>query len=207
MVALEKDMIVPLYPYHLVWIATNACNARCVHCSTAAAKRLPEELSTEQAKHLFSHLADIGVFDIAISGGEPLTRPDIFELIEHMRAVGLKIGIGSNGSTITEEKVLKLRAAGVSRLQISIDGTEEIHDLARRWTGLFQKSKHAIALGIKGGLNVHVCMTLHKLNYRVMEEVIQLCIDWGVKDLIFPGSYPRGVVINHLILAKRNGEK
>lgn len=192
MVTANHNRLIPEYPYHLVWIATNACNARCIHCSTAAAKKLPGELSTGEAKQLFTELAAIGVFDIAISGGEPLTRPDILEIIQHMRAVGLKLGIGSNGSTITEENVRQLKELGVSRLQISIDGTEELHDLARRWVGLFQKAKTAIALGIKGGLDVHVCMTLHKLNYKVLEEVVQLCIRWGVKKFNLSRFIPTG---------------
>lgn len=193
---------IPAYPYHLVWIATNSCNARCMHCSTAAAKRLPDELTTEEAKAMFSDLASLGVFDIAISGGEPLTRPDIMEIIEHMTLLGLKIGIGSNGSTITPRKVKQLKALNVSRLQISIDGTEEIHDFARRWIGLFQKAKNAIRVGIQGGLNVHVCMTLHKLNYLVMEDVIKLCADWGVKRFNLSRFIPTGRGDSSLDLSK-----
>lgn len=183
---------IPSYPYHLVWIATNACNARCVHCSTAAAKRLPGELTTLQAKDLFSELASLGVFDIAVSGGEPLTRPDIIEVLEHMRSVGLKIGVGSNGSTVTPTIVRKLKELQVSRLQISIDGTQEIHDLARRWIGLFQRAKNAIQLGIEAGLNVHVCMTLHNLNHRVLEDVVALCAEWGVKRFNLSRFIPTG---------------
>ncbi len=183
---------IPTYPYHLVWIATNSCNARCVHCSTAAAKRFPDELSTEEVKEMFNELAGLGVFDIAISGGEPMTRPDIFEIIEHITSLGLKAGIGSNGSTITADKVKRLKDLKISRLQISIDGTEAIHDFARRWIGLFEKAKNAIRLGIEGGLPVHVCMTLHKLNYRVMEEVIELCAAWGVTRFNLSRFIPTG---------------
>lgn len=183
---------IPLYPYHLVWIATNACNARCVHCSTDATKKLDNELDTEEAKDLFRNLASIGIFDIAISGGEPLTRPDIFEVMQYMRELGLKIGIGSNGSTINHTTVKKLKEIGISRLQISIDGTEAIHDIARKWHGLFQKAKQAISLGIAEGLDVHVCMTLHKLNYRDLEKVVELCVEWGVKRFNLSRFIPTG---------------
>ncbi len=189
---IPANRIIPEYPYHIVWIATNACNARCVHCSTAAAKKLPGELETEEVKKLFTHLSSIGLFDVAISGGEPLTRPDLLEIIWHMKSLGLKYGVGSNGSTITKEKVRLLKEAGVSRLQISIDGTEELHDLARRWVGLYQKARNAILLGVEGGLQVNVCMTLHKLNYKVLEDVVKSCIEWGVKKFNLSRFIPTG---------------
>jgi AdoMet-dependent heme synthase len=193
---------IPTYPYHVVWIATNACNARCAHCSTAATKRMPDELSTDQAKFMFTELASLGVFDIAISGGEPLVRPDIFGIIEHMNSLGLKVGMGSNGSTISGEKAIRLKELGLSRLQISIDGTEEIHDIARRWVGLFQKAKTAIQIGIQAGLNLHVCMTLHKLNYRVLDEVVELCASWGVKRFNLSRFIPTGRGDQSLDLSK-----
>lgn len=183
---------VPDIPYHLVWIATNACNARCIHCSTEATKRLPGELSTNEVKKMFWELRNAGVFDIAISGGEPFVRKDMMEIIEYMASIGLKVGIGSNGSTVTKKITDKLKLFNVSRLQISIDGTEEIHDLSRRWNGLFKKSKQAILYGIESGLNVHVCMTLHKINYSVMEDVISMCADWGVKRFNLSRFIPTG---------------
>lgn len=183
---------IPDVPYHLVWIATNSCNARCVHCSTEATKRLPDELSTNEVKKMFRDLSGIGIFDIAISGGEPFVRGDMIEIIEYMTSLGFKVGIGSNGSTVTKRITDSLKRLKVSRLQISIDGTEEIHDLSRRWNGLFKKSKQAILFGIESGLNVHVCMTLHKLNYSDMEEVIAMCADWGVRRFNLSRFIPTG---------------
>src|SRR6266516_6624981 len=81
----------PQLPYHLVWLATNSCNARCVHCSSDAAKCLPHELTTAEAKRMFDELATIGVFDVAVSGGEPLTRRDIFEVMEYAIGLGIRI--------------------------------------------------------------------------------------------------------------------
>jgi len=189
---MTDDRYIPDIPYHLVWIATNACNARCVHCSTEATKRLPNELSTDEVKKMFLNLSIAGVFDIAISGGEPFVRSDIMQIIEYMTAIGFKVGIGSNGSTVTKRITDNLKELNVSRLQISIDGTEEIHDLSRRWDGLFKKSKQAILYGIESGLNVHVCMTLHKLNYNVMEEVIAMCAEWGVRRFNLSRFIPTG---------------
>lgn len=195
--------LVPDVPYHLVWISTNACNAKCIHCSTEATKRLPNELSTEEVKKMFLELSKIGVFDIAISGGEPFVRSDMMEIIQYMSSLGLKVGIGSNGSTVTKKITDQLKQIKISRLQISIDGTESIHDLSRRWNGLFKKSKQAIFYGIESGLNVHVCMTLHKMNYLVMEEVIEMCAEWGVKRFNLSRFIPTGRGDSSLDLDKK----
>jgi len=189
---LNTPKYIPHLPYHLVWIATNACNARCIHCSTAAAKQLHGELTTSEAKQLFSHLASIGIFDIAISGGEPLVRKDIFEIIDYMTSLGIKVGIGSNGSTINSEKARELKRVKISRLQISIDGTEKVHDIARRWDGLFDRAKHSIEVSRQAGLDVNVCMTVHRLNYPELEEVINICANWGVKRFNMSRFIPTG---------------
>lgn len=182
----------PLLPYHMVWLATNACNARCIHCSSDAAKPLPAELTTQEAKSMFTDLATNGVFDVAISGGEPLSRKDIFEVMEHAAHLNIRMGLGSNGSTITTKVARRLKILGLDRLQISIDGLEETHDKSRRWQGLFQKSQRAILLGIKEGLSVHVCFTTHKINFKEIEKVIDLAYAWGVKRFNLSRLVPTG---------------
>jgi radical SAM protein with 4Fe4S-binding SPASM domain len=182
----------PQIPYHIVWLATNACNARCVHCSSDAAKKLPGELTTDEAKSVFNDLADFGVFDVAVSGGEPLTRSDIFEVMEHAAGLGIRLGLGSNGSTVTPSKVDKLLKLGLDRLQISLDGLESTHNTARRWNGLFQKSVNAIKLGLNAGLRVHVCFTAHRLNFKEIGSVIDFCSELGVRRFNFSRLVPTG---------------
>jgi radical SAM protein with 4Fe4S-binding SPASM domain len=182
----------PQLPYHMVWLATNACNARCVHCSSDAAKCLPHELTTLQAKQMFDDLAAIGIFDVAVSGGEPLTRRDIFEVMEHAINRGIRLGLGSNGSTVTPKVARRLKQIGLNRLQISIDGLEETHDRARRWKGLFQKSIRAIKTGLDEGLQVHVCFTAHRLNFRELGAVIDQCVSGGVRRFNMSRLVPTG---------------
>ena len=182
----------PQVPIHMVWLATAACNARCVHCSTAASKRRPGELTTTEAFHLFDQMAAMGVFDVAVSGGEPLTRRDIYDVLAHATGLGIRLGLGSNGSPVTPRVVHRLRAVGLHRLQISIDGLEATHDQARRWPGLFHKSAHAIALGLDAGLRVHVCFTAHRLNVHELDAVIDQCLAWGVHRFNLSRVVPTG---------------
>lgn len=182
----------PRLPYHIVWLATNACNARCVHCSSDAAKCLPRELTTAEAKGMFDDLARLGVFDVAVSGGEPLTRRDIFEVMEHAASLGVRIGLGSNGSTVTPRVARRLKNLGLDRLQISIDGLEATHDAARRWRGLFQKSMRAVKTGLAEGLRVNVCFTAHRMNFRELGAVIDQCFEWGVRRFNMSRLVPTG---------------
>jgi radical SAM protein with 4Fe4S-binding SPASM domain len=182
----------PQFPLHMVWLSTNACNARCVHCSSDSLKCFPDELSTSEAKQLFEDLASIGVVDLAVSGGEPFTRPDLFELLEHAVGLGLRVGVGSNGSTIDDSVVERLAEIGIDRLQISIDGTAATHDLARRWNGLYRRSAAAIERGIEAGLRVHVCFTVHALNYSEIDAVASACCQWGVSRLNVSRFVPTG---------------
>lgn len=182
----------PALPYHMVWLVTNACNARCVHCSSAAASRLPGELTTNEAEDMLDQFAECGVLDLAISGGEPLLRPDIFHLLEHARDRRIRCGIGSNGSPVTPEVVRRLRDAEVTRIQISIDGLQATHDLARRWVGLFKRAMRAIELAKSEGMPVHVCFTVHRLNVHDLAAVIDLCAELGVNRFNMSRFVPTG---------------
>ena len=106
-------------PFHVVWLATNACNARCQHCSSASERRLPSELTTEESFQLLNQLRDAGVLDLAISGGEPLLRADLYEIIAFAKALEFAVGVGSNGSSVTRESVHRLVDARVCLLYTS----------------------------------------------------------------------------------------
>jgi AdoMet-dependent heme synthase len=182
----------PAAPYHMVWLATNACNARCVHCSSDALKCRPSELTTREATRMLEELQDLGVFDVAVSGGEPLVRPDLFEVLGHARALGLRLGIGSNGSTITPEVLRRLVDLGVDRVQISIDGVEQTHDRARRWVGLYRRAVRAIESAVDAGLRVHVCFTAHRMNHRELSDVVASAAGWGVRRFNLSRFVPTG---------------
>lgn len=182
----------PVAPYHMVWLATNACNARCVHCSSNASKRDPSELTTDEAKAMLREMRELGVLDLAISGGEPLTRLDMIELIEFATDIGLRVGLGSNGSTISAQICDDLLRAGLHRLQISVDGAARTHDRARRWPGLFDRCARAVSTARSRGLRVHVCFTAHRLNVCELEAVVETAIAWGVARFNFSRLVPTG---------------
>jgi radical SAM protein with 4Fe4S-binding SPASM domain len=145
-----------------------------------------------EARHLLARLRDFGVFDLAISGGEPLVRPDMLPLIEYATSLGLRVGLGSNGSMITEAVCDQLAQSGLDRLQISLDGTLATHDEVRRWNGLFAHCMRAIAAARNHDLRVHVCFTVHRRNWHELSEVASLCADMGVARLNVSRIVPTG---------------
>ncbi len=171
---------VPWFPFHLVWNVTNACNLRCEHCFSASGKPLPGELTTAEAIDLLDQLAEVGVFDLAFCGGEPLIRRDVFDLLAHAAERGITTGIGSNGWLVNDATLGRLVRARVQRLQISLDGLAANHDLIRRRSGLFARTVAAISASVASGLRTHVCFTVHRGNLADLEPVIDLCAGLGV---------------------------
>lgn len=91
------------------WNTTNACNMFCDHCYRDAGCKADEELNTQEAKTLLEQIAKAGFKIMIFSGGEPLMRPDIVELVEYATKLGLRSVFGTNGTLITEEMALKLK--------------------------------------------------------------------------------------------------
>ena len=116
----------------MVWNITRRCNLKCVHCyNDSGADKACDELSTAQARGVIDDLAGFGVPSVLFSGGEPLMRPDLFELIEHTVARGLRAVISTNGTLITAEVARKIQQLGVSYVGISLDGIGPINDKFR----------------------------------------------------------------------------
>lgn len=182
----------PRYPFHMVWLATDACNARCLHCSSNSSRRNPRELSTQEVVDLFGQFAACGVVDVGISGGEPLLRKDLFEILEETRALGLSVGLASNGSTLTHERARRLSVLGIDRYQVSLDGLRSAHDTLRRWPGLFDRVLETIRLALSYGLRTHVCCTINRLNADELVTFTALVHSLGVQRINFSRYVPTG---------------
>ncbi|MDD2422364.1 MAG: radical SAM protein, partial [Heliobacteriaceae bacterium] len=103
------------------WNTTNACNMYCEHCYRDAGVKAEEELSTAEAKSLLTEIAKSGFKIMIFSGGEPLMRPDIVELVAQAKSLGLRPVFGTNGTLITPKMAQDLKAAGAAGMGISLD--------------------------------------------------------------------------------------
>lgn len=182
----------PERPLHMVWLATNLCNARCLHCSSGSARRTRDELSTAEASNMIDQLAEAGVIDLGISGGEPLLRKDIFTLIGHAKDCGMTVGIASNGARFTSRIARMLSGLRIDRIQFSLDGPAELHDELRQWQGLYHRVIHAIGVARQEGLRVHICCTITRLNADRLDEFVDSLIPLGIQRINFSRYIPVG---------------
>jgi radical SAM protein with 4Fe4S-binding SPASM domain len=197
----ESGLYHPARPLHMVWLATNKCNARCLHCSSASARRTSDELTTEEACRMIDQLVDAGVVDLGISGGEPLLRKDIFALISYARERGLKVGIATNGARMTLRTAKALAAIGIDRIQFSLDGLAEQHDKLRQWKGLYDRVVAGIMMARNVGLRVHVCCTISQLNADRLTEFVDSVTRLDVQRINFSRYIPVGRGTDALDLA------
>ena len=114
------------------WMTTNKCNLKCVHCYQDAEEATDKELSCEEGKKMIDEIARAGFKVMIFSGGEPLMRPDIYELVAHAASRGLRPVFGSNGTLITPEVAVRLKEAGACAMGISVDSLDAVkHDRFR----------------------------------------------------------------------------
>ena len=183
----------PGSPLLVVWDYTYKCNLKCKHCYSSAGNPHTNEMNTQQALETVKKLAEADVASIAFSGGEPLMRKDIYQVLKAARDYGIYIAIATNGTLITREVARKLRESGVKYVQISLDGAKpETHDSFRGLNGAFRKTIQGIENCIKEGLFVEVATTITKKNYSEVRGIIELCKKLGVPWLMAYNFIPTG---------------
>ena len=145
----------------VVWNATRRCNLKCVHCySSSQNRRYSDELSTEEGKALIADLASFGSPVLLFSGGEPLMREDLPELVRFAVESGMRAVISTNGTLITKERAAVFAKIGLSYMGISLDGVGEIHDRFRGVPGAFDAAVKGIRNCREAGIKVGVRFTI-----------------------------------------------
>lgn len=180
------------YPVHAVWCITNQCNARCLHCSSNSSERCAKELSTAEGINLLDELKDTGIFDISITGGEPLLREDLLEIVGHATKIGLRVGLGTNGLLVNKRILRNLRKLRLHRFQVSLDGVGDSHDMIRGTPELYKKAIEAVAASISEGLRTNVCFTPQKVNYKELSVVIDIAAKFGAANFNLSQYVPVG---------------
>jgi radical SAM protein with 4Fe4S-binding SPASM domain len=174
------------YPGHPVWEVTGACNLSCIHCHAASGKPDPNELSTDEGKRLIDQIAQVDAFrTLVYTGGEPLVRPDIFDLLKHSKAVGFANIIATNGTLIDEEMAWRLKEHGVVCNAISIDAADpDIHNFIRKTPRAFDLAIRAIEATKKAGILLQINTTAMEYNMRHLSELIDFVDNQDVSILL-----------------------
>ena len=179
--AKSSERFVPLI---MSWNVTRECNMKCSHCYiNATEKKLENELTTEEAKALMDQIYQVSRPLLVLSGGEPLLRPDIYELISYGSKIGLKMGLGSNGSLIDEAAARKLKQAGITTVSISLDSDIPAqHDEFRGVSGAWEKAVEACKALRRNNVLVQVNTTLTQQNYNQIDDIMSLAESIGVEN-------------------------
>jgi AdoMet-dependent heme synthase len=177
-------------PYLIAVNLTRRCNLSCDHCYLDANARLSpqgDELSTQACLSLFRELGDRAPGTmVVLTGGEPLLRKDILQLVEGGTSSGLRMVLGTNGLLLTEEGIVALKQAGLQGAGISLDDTHPAgHDGFRGMAGAFEKTCAAIRMCAKHGLHAQVHFTVTRRNQDELEDVVSMSKDLGASLVNF----------------------
>ncbi len=182
------------FPAHPAWEVTGACNLKCIHCHAVSGKPAPDELDTREAKRFIDDLARVDEFRMLVyTGGEPLVRPDIFDLFEHSKKAGFTNVIATNGTLINDEMARSLKKAGVVGAAVSLDSSiAEIHNRIRSNPNAFELAMGGIEAIKKAGILLQINVTAMEYNFDTLDELIELADRFGSGIMLMYQLVPVG---------------
>jgi 12,18-didecarboxysiroheme deacetylase len=171
----------------VVWNTTRRCNLRCVHCYAFAEGEdyRGDELSTGEGKALIDDLARFGVPVILFSGGEPVLREDLPELIDYAVKKGIRAVISTNGTLITREKARIFSQFSLSYIGVSLDGLSRVNDAFRGVEGAFGRAIEGIRNAREAGIKVGLRFTINKRNIDEVPKIFDLIEEENIQRVCF----------------------
>jgi len=159
----------------VIWNLVRRCNLKCKHCySISGDVDFPGELNTSQIFGVMDDLKDFNVPVLILSGGEPLLRPDIFDISKRAKDMGFYVGLSSNGTMITRDNIGKIAEIGYNYLGVSLDGIGETNDSFRGKKGAFDEALNGIRLARDEGIKVGMRFTATMDNIHQLDEMLKL---------------------------------
>jgi len=171
-------------PLLVFYEVTQACDLVCAHCRACAqTEPHPHELSSSEARQLVDQLGDFPKPPmLVLTGGDPLKRPDIFELVEYASQAGLDVSITPSATPlVTRPALARLQAAGIVRMAVSLDGVDdETHDRQRGVRGSFQRTLGILADARDLGIPIQVNTTMNPTNFGQVDAMAERLADFGI---------------------------
>ncbi|KAA6456505.1 TIGR04053 family radical SAM/SPASM domain-containing protein [Acidobacteria bacterium AB60] len=179
-------------PFLAIWEVTQSCDLACKHCRAAAQPIAhPDQLTTEEGKAVIDQIAAMHIPIFVFTGGDPLKRPDLFELVRYSAEKGVKVAVTPSATPLlTREAIFQMKEAGVVRLGISLDGScPEIHDRFRGLPGAFARTIQAVEWANEAGLPIQVHTTISRHNAHDLDNLCNLfeklaIVMWNVFFLV-----------------------
>ncbi|MFA5239987.1 MAG: radical SAM protein [Phycisphaerae bacterium] len=167
-------------PRLIAFEVTRRCQFSCRHCRANAVASVEEELTTSQCKKIIKSVAKYKKCVLILTGGEPMEREDIYELIRYGREIGLRMVMATCGYMINEKTIVKLKKAGIMALSFSIDGTgADTHDKFRGTIGAFDSAVNAAKVARKAHVRFQINTTLSKVNINEVIGIADLARELG----------------------------
>jgi|GEM_PF-260788 len=169
-------------PFIVIWEVTRACALNCLHCrAVAQPHRDPRELSTEEGKRLIDQIHEMDNPLLVFTGGDPLMRSDLFDLIHYAVGKGMRVSMTPSATPrVTEQAIVRAKEAGLARWAFSVDGPNaEVHDRFRGTRGSYDLTVKALSLLKKHGLPIQINSTVSRYNIDLLEEMAELVESWG----------------------------
>jgi len=184
-------------PRIVVWEFTSACDQHCAHCGPRSGKRRPDELSTDEALRLVDELAEAGVGEVTLIGGEAYLRPDVLRIVRHIRERGMSCTMTTGGYSLTREIAEALVEAGVQSVSVSIDGLARCHDALRgrpdSFTRAFAALRHLKAAGSQISANTQ----LNAKTLPDLEALLELLAPEGIHSWQIQVTMAHGSAADH----------
>jgi radical SAM protein len=179
-------------PFLAIWEVTQSCDLACKHCRAAAQPIAhPDELTNAEGKHLIDQIADMHIPIFVFTGGDPLKRKDVYELISYAAGKGVQVALTPSATPLlTREAIFKMKEAGLVRLGISLDGsTPEIHDNFRGLPGAWARTIQAVEWANEAGIPIQVHTTISRHNANDLDNLCNLfeklsIVMWNVFFLV-----------------------
>jgi heme b synthase len=183
-------MVAPIESQHdlrlLFWETTAGCNLECIHCRRLDVSRqlMQNDLTTAESFAFIDQLVGCAKPILVLSGGEPLFRPDIFDIANHARERGLPVALATNGTLIDEHMADAIAAAGIRRVAISIDGADATtHDNFRRQPGSLEAALNGFRRLRRRGMSLQINCTVTKHNVHQIETLYAMACAEGADAL------------------------
>ncbi|MFP3854129.1 MAG: TIGR04053 family radical SAM/SPASM domain-containing protein [Anaerolineales bacterium] len=197
-------------PFTIAWEVTRACAFACVHCrADAQHQRDPRELTTEEGYRLIERFKAFGNPILVFTGGDPMMRRDLFDLIAYATEIGLRCSLTPTATALpTQDRLKKAKEAGIRRIALSLDApSPEVHDAFRQVNGSWDRTMQILRNAQAVGLSAQVNTTVTKHNVDLLPEMVQFvqevgAVQWSVFFLVPTG---RGQ-IKHMISAQQHEE-
>lgn len=179
-------------PIYAVWEITLACDLACRHCGSRAGRDRPDELTTAECLDLVDQMADLGVREVSLIGGEAYLRDDWVDIVRRIRARGMMALMTTGGRGLTPERCAAAAEAGLQSVSVSIDGDEATHDRLRGVQGSHRAAVEAIRNLRAAGIQVSVNTQINRLSMPLIGDVLELlgqlgCHSWQIQLTVAMG--------------------